>query len=64
MLTHAEIRTVLKENYTVEELCDMIGLTPEDIVREFACEINDIQETILERIYDDLGWGGGDNEEE
>ena len=62
MLTNAETKRILIDNYTVEELCDMLGLTPYDIVNDFSCEINDKYDEIQQRIADDLGWGCDDEE--
>lgn len=34
-----ELRSVLADRFTAEELCEILGLTPEDIIDKFTEEV-------------------------
>lgn len=50
-----EIMEILGNNYTPEELVDMLELSSPEICNEFESSIRDKLDDIEERISDDLG---------
>jgi hypothetical protein len=56
-LTLNEMKQLLKDYFTSEELCELLELEPEDIVEIFQEEINDKYEEILNRIQEETGYG-------
>jgi hypothetical protein len=60
-MTLTEIIQILMNNYTSEELVELLDLSPENICLAFEDEIMDQLDDICERIKEDLGY---DDEED
>ena len=55
-MTTDEVTRILIENYTVEEICDLLDLSPADLCYSFSCKITRMYEEIVHQIKEDLGY--------
>jgi hypothetical protein len=63
MLTGTEVRALLAEHYTSEELVDILELEPKDIVQAFDENIEELHDEICQRIREDTGYGETSSDE-
>jgi len=61
MFTIDEIRKILADNYTPEELVDLLCISSETMVDVFADDIEDRFEEIEATIMEDLGYDEEDD---
>jgi transcriptional regulator GlxA family with amidase domain len=55
-----EVNQILRENFTVEELAELLDLQPEDLIDGFQDKIEEHFDKIVERIREDLGYDDED----
>ena len=61
MLTLPELSGILADHYTVEELCDMLGISARQLI-EMTEEIIELRQyELLRRVQEDLGYACDDS---
>lgn len=55
MWTLTEIEFLLKQNYTPEEICELLEISSDELVDDYSFKIFEIQNKVIERIKEDLG---------